>query len=227
MLSRTRVRRGLSVLEVDAQGELQAVELEGQIALARCPRCRRRIRVLPCDVLPYKHYSVSVIAQLAAAYTDGWQDSLRTVAWGLLGERTPAHTTLHGWTEGLGAHGLGLPTGEFRGLAAGWPFSRVFAEAEARVAAVRRVWEAPVWVDERRYRSEGRRERLAAAAQMLALAHTVTGQLGPEALAHWRALTLRWSGSFGLRFPSALLCTGIEQVAEPDRRQSRARSPPR
>jgi len=170
---------------------------------------------------------VSVIAQLAAAYTDGWQDSLRTVAWGLLGERTPAHTTLHGWTEGLGAHGLGLPTGELRGPAAGWPFSRVLAEAEVRVAAVRRVWEAPVWVDERRYRSEGRRERLAAAAQMLALAHTVTGQLGPEALARWRALTLRWSGSFGLRFPSALLCTGIEQVAEPDRRQSRARSPPR
>ena len=71
------------------------------------------------------------------------------------------------------------------------------------------------------------RQQLAAAAQMLALAHTVTGQPGAEAFQRWRALTLRWSGSFGLRFPSALLCTGIEQVAEPDRRQSRARSPPR
>ena len=227
MLSRTRVRRGLSVLEVDAHGEVQAVELEGQIALARCPRCRRRVRVLPCDVLPYKHYSVSVIAQLAAAYTDGWQDSLRTVAWGLLGERTPAHTTLHGWTEGLGAHGLGLPTGAFSGPAAGWPFSRVFAEAEARVPAVRRVWEAPVWVDARRYRSEGRRERLAAVVQVLGLAETVTGQPGAETFQRWRALTLRWSGSCGLRFPSRLLCTGIEQVVEAHRRELRARAPPR
>ncbi len=227
MLSRTRVRRGLSVLETDAVGELHAVEIEAQIALARCRCCERRVRVLPCDVLPYKHYSVSVIAQLAGAYTGGWQDSLRTVAWELLGERTPAHTTLHGWTEGLGAHVLGLPTGAFGGQAGGWPFSRVFAEAEARVAQVRTVWEAAVWVDERRYRSEGRRERLAAVAQVLALADTVTGAPGPEALGAWRALTVRWSGSCGLRFPSRLLCTGIEQVPDPDRRESRARSPPR
>ena len=227
MLSGTRVRRGLSVLEADAVGELQTVELEAQIALAHCRRCGRRVRVLPCDVLPYKHYSVSVIAQLAGAYTHGWQGSLRTVAWGLLGERTPAHTTLHGWTEGLGAHVLGLPTGTFDGRAGGWPFSRVFAEAEARVPAVRTVWEAPVWVDERRYRSDGRRERLAAVAQVLALAHTVTGQFGYEALGAWRALTVRGSGSSGLRFPSRLLCTGIEQLAGPDRRESRARSPPR
>ena len=131
------------------------------------------------------------------------------------------------WTEGLGAHVLGLPTGAFGGQAGGWPFSRVFAEAEARVPQVRTVWEAAVWVDARRYRSEGRRERLAAVAKVLALADTVTGAPGPEALGAWRALTVRWSGSCGLRFPSRLLCTGIEQVAEPDRRESRARSPPR
>ena len=83
VLSRTRVRRGLSVLETDAVGELHAVEIEAQIALARCRRCERRVRVLPCDVLPYKHYSVSVIAQLAGAYTGGWQDSLRVVCCGI------------------------------------------------------------------------------------------------------------------------------------------------
>ncbi len=80
MLSRIRVRRGLSVLEADAVGELQTVELEAQIALARCRRCGGRVRVLPCDVLPYKHYSVTVIAHLAGSYTHGWQHSLRTVA---------------------------------------------------------------------------------------------------------------------------------------------------
>ncbi len=105
------------MLEVDAVEEVHAVEVVARIALARCPRCGRRVRVLPSDVLAYKHYAVSVIAEQAGAYTTrGWVESLRSVAWGLLGERTPSHTTLHGWTEGLGAYGLGafglgLPSG--------------------------------------------------------------------------------------------------------------------
>ncbi len=224
VLSRTRVRRGLSVLEPDEVGEVQAVEVEARIALARCRRCGRRVRVLACDVLAYKHYAVSVIAEQAGAYTSGWQNSLRTVAWGLLGERTPAHTTLHGWTEGLGAHGLGLPAGELGGEAGGWPFSRVLAEAEARCPLARAVWDAPVSVDERRYRSEGRGERLGAATRVLALAQTVTGLATPEALGRWCGLTVCWSGSFGLRFPSRISCTGIEQRSELDRRGSGARS---
>ena len=227
VLSRTRVGRGLSVLEADAVGELHTVEVDAQIALARCARCARRIRVLPSDVLAYKHYAVSVIAEQAGAYTTrGWEASLRSVAWGLLGERTPSHTTLHGWTEGLGAYGLGLPTGEFVGKAGGWPFSRVLAEAAARNGAVGAVWDADVWVDARRYRSEGRRERLAAAARVLALADTVTGLARPAALGRWCGLTVHWTGSFGFRFRSRILCTGIEHSGEMDRRASRIRSPP-
>ncbi len=227
VLTRTRVGRGLSLLETDAVGELHAVEVGAQIALARCRRCRCRVRVLPCDVLPYKHYAVSVIAQLLAGYSHGWWHSLRGVAWGLLGERTPAHTTLHGWSEGLGAHALGLPAGEFGGREGGWPFSGVLAETEARVPALRALWDAPVWVDARRYRSEPRRERLAAVARVLALADTVTGRPRHEALETWRGLTVRWSGSSGLRFPSRLWFTGIEHVDEPDRRGLRARAPPK
>ena len=38
---------------------------------------------------------------------------MRQVAWvQLYGERTPEHTTLHGWTEGLGAWWLGRTIGE-------------------------------------------------------------------------------------------------------------------
>ena len=227
VLSRTRVGRGLSVLERDTVGELHTVEVDAQIALARCACCARRIRVLPSDVLAYKHYAVSVIAEQAGAYTTrGWEASLRSVAWGLLGERTPSHTTLHGWTEGLGAYGLGLPTGEFVGQAGGWPFSRVLAEAAARNGAVGAVWDADVWVDARRYRSEGRRERLAAAARVLALADTVTGLARPAALGRWCGLTVHWTGSFGFRFRSRILCTGIERLDPSDRRASPIRAPP-
>ena len=70
------------MLERDALGEAHASEVRALIALARCPRCRGRFRVLPCDVLPYKHYSVSVIVHLVGSYTaPGWGVSLREVAW--------------------------------------------------------------------------------------------------------------------------------------------------
>jgi hypothetical protein len=184
--------------------------------------------VLPCDVLPYKHYAVTVIAAAAGAYTTpGWSESLRSAVWALLGERTPAHTTLHAWTEGLGAHALGLPAGEFAAPAGGWPFARVLGEAEARVPEVGAVWAGAVWIDPRRYRSDARRERLGAAARVLALAETLSTVPPPDALAAWRGLIVRWSDSFGLRFPTGLWCTGIEHVGPSDRRASRARAPPR
>lgn len=186
------------------------------------------MRVLPCDVLPYKHYSLAVIALLAGTYAQpSWAQSLRAVAWELLGERTPAHTTLHGWSEGLGAHALELPAGMFDGARSGWPFARVLAEAAARYPAAQELWITPVWVDPRRYRSEGRCERLAAVARLMALAPTVSETAMPHALGAWCALTVRWSGSFGLRFPSTRWCTAIEHRSRQNRRGSRARAPPR
>jgi hypothetical protein len=201
------------LLERDAAGELQSVEVEAVIALARCPRCGTRPRVLPYDVLPHKRYGLAVIAEQVGSYAT-WRQSLREVAWGLLGERTPSHTTLHGWTEGLGAQALGLPGGE----AGGAPFSRFVAEAQARVGGVRSVLEAEFWVDERRYRSEARRERLAGVARVITVAGVVTGLPAPASLAECRRLALVWSASCVLVFPSRFSCTAIEQGSRPDRR---------
>ena len=128
------------------------------------------------------------------------------MAWDLLGERTPSHTTLHGWTEGLGAHVLGLPGGE----AGGVPFSRFVIEAQARVVALAQVVQAPFWVDERRYRSEARRERLAGVAMLFAVARLVTDTPMRAALAQCRRLALVWSNSCVLLFPSRFSCTAIE-----------------
>lgn len=215
-LSTSRVSRGVVLLERDAFGELHTVEVEADIALARCPRCGTRARVLPCDVLARKRYSLGVIAEEIATYTQ-WMSSLRSVAWGMLGERTPTHSTLHGWTEGLGAHVLGLPGGE----AGGWPLSRFVAEAEARVAELGAVLEAPFWVDERRYRCEARRERLSAVARVIAVAKTVTGLPAPACLVGCRRLAVAWSSSCVLVFPSRFSCTAIEHSSGPDRRASR------
>lgn len=215
VLSASTVSRGVSLLERDAMGELHTVEVEAQIALARCRRCGTRPRVLPCDVLARKHYALSVMSEQMAAYTR-WTQGLRGVAWNLLGERTPSHTTLHGWTEGLGAHALGLPGGE----AGGSPFSRFLAEAQARIPEVRAVWEAEAWVDERRYRSQPRRERLSALARVMGVAQKLTTVPAPKRLGECRGLALGWSGLSALEFPSRLLCTAIEHGRGGDRRGS-------
>jgi hypothetical protein len=212
VLSSSTVSRGVVLLERDEVGERYTVEVDADIALARCSRCGTRPRVLPYDVLPRRRYSLAVVSDQVTTYAKGCS-SLRAVVWSLLGERTPSHTTLHGWTEGLGAHALGLPGGE----AGGWPFSRFLAEAEARVPAVRAVWEAEAWVDERRYRSPERRERLSAVARVMAVAQTLTGHRAPDSLAECRRLTLGWSGSCGLGFPSRFSCTAIEQRYRRDR----------
>ena len=204
-MTRSTVSRGLILLEPDAAGELCAVPVRAQIALARCARCGARPRVLPCDVLAYKRYSLAVMSEELASYAKGGA-SLREVAWSLLGERTPCHATLHGWSEGLGAHALGRPGGE----AGGAPFSRFLAEAQARMPWLRACFEADYEVDERRYRSEARRERLAPLAMVLALSGALSAGPPALALAHARRLTLAWSGSCVLVFPSRLSCTAIE-----------------
>ncbi len=216
MLSGATVFRGLVLLERDEAGERVAEEVRARIALARCRCCGARWRVLPCDVIPRKQYSLAVMAEQMARYAEGGS-SLREVAWNLLGDRVPSHTTLHGWTEGLGAHVLGLPAGEAGGL----PFSRVLAEAEVRVPPVRPVWEAPYRVDRRRYRSEPRRERLTAVARFNALTRTITGREAPCGWVECRALITGWAGSCVWAFPSRLASTAIEHAGGADRRSWR------
>jgi len=77
-----------------------------EVALARCRTCRKRFRVLPSDVLPWKRYGLAVIAELCKA--DAVEDqSLRDAVWKAFIGQTPAHVTLHAWTEWLGAFVLG------------------------------------------------------------------------------------------------------------------------
>lgn len=206
------------LVEQDEYGEWRMVLVHGKFALARCLRCNRRVRVLPSDVLPRKTYSVGAIEHLVAQYAAGGS-SLRSVAWGALGERTPAHTTLHAWSEGLGAHALGLEAGEVRG---GSPVSRLLAETQSRVPAIARISTHDYAVDPRRYRSPERRERLSANRRILAIAQVATELSSPFACARWRELALRWSNTCALVFRSGILSTAIEHGARAARGRSRA-----
>ena len=207
------------LLERDTSGVLEMVAVVAVVAICRCGRCKARFRVLPSDVLPRKTYGLAVIEHEVSKYAQG-QLSLRQVAWGQLGNRNPAHTTLHGWTEGLGAHALGRPGGE----AGGAPMSRFEAEAESHVPETTAAMRVDVQPDPRRHRSEPRRDRLVAVIRTMAMVTAVAGVPHPHASAECRRLTLGWSHSSVLVFPSRLSRTAFEHR---DRSESpRSRSSP-
>lgn len=219
-LTRSTARRRLVLLEPDDSGELQMVLVSAEVALARCRRCKTRRRVLPCDALPYKTYSLDVIEHEVSIYSRGDQ-SLRRVAWRQLGEPTPTHTTLHGWTEGLGAHALGRPGG----MLGGAPLSRLIAEAKPRLPAVAAVLREPRSPDPRRYRSDPRRDRLVAVLLVMALVITVTSKGHPHAMAACRRLMLTWTSLSALEFRSRLSSTSFEHRDRSEAARSRSPAP--
>jgi hypothetical protein len=196
----------------DAHGELHLDRKQLSVAMAVCRACRRRFRVLPSDVLPHKRYALAVIARLVHAHTLGDQ-SLRMAAWTTHLGTTPAHSTLHAWTEGLGAHVLGRPFGSQPGAS---PFQVVLGQTSARWSslALARLPQPPI--DPQRHRSEDRRERLVAGAGLLQLALTVAKATTPstsepatttDALCAWRRLAVE----FGVLAPFAFQ-TGIRRT---------------
>jgi hypothetical protein len=221
VLTKQRVERGIIVLEPDGYGELTAVEESGWIALARCPACRRMLRVLPCDVLAGKQFSLPLIEHAARQYSRG-KRSLRQVVGSMLGDRTPDHSTLRGWTEGLGAFASGRPASQLSGDA---PVSRLLTESASRLPQVTAISQAPHDVDPRRHRSLARGERLAAMAMLLAVATVVTGLASSQSLTVWRQMALAWPQVCDLAFRSSIRATPIPHVDPAPRRRSASAGP--
>jgi hypothetical protein len=209
MLTKSRVRRGLVVLEVDEYGVAQTRRVEAEFALARCRSCGRRSRVLPSDVLPHKTYGLAVIEHVVAQYAT-WKHSLRTVAWSLPGEHALAYSTLHAWTEGLGAYALGRSIGEVAGAD---PFAAVLRETKTRCPEVGEIARKEGSVDPRRYRSEPRRERLEVLPSCLEVARQVDdGSLAGGPLCAWRRRALGFSLSSPFSFRTGLSRTAFERI---------------
>ncbi len=206
-LSTTVVVRALIVLQRDRHGELRTVELTIRVALARCSSCKGRWRVLPSDVLPHKLYGLCVIEVECTAYSRGGE-SLRDVAWSLRsGERTPAHTTLHAWTEGMGSWALGFEPGRVPGTE---PVGALLAETRRRwPGEVETILSQRAPIDPRRYRSEERRERLVAVTHLLAIAAAIAEPDDDRPLCSWFGLAQ--APVFGLLLPASfrtgLSCT--------------------
>ena len=142
------------VLVRDGDGERIATKKTLAIALVACT-CGKRVRMLPSDVLPLKHYGLAIVAELCQAHVVEDQSLRDGVLKKFIGQ-TPAHATLHAWTEGLGAFALGRQGSTHAGAA---PFSAILAETTKRwpLIATEAATTPPINPD--RYRSEERRER--------------------------------------------------------------------
>ncbi len=171
----------------------RVIRFRAMIAVAVCSSCRSRIRVLPADIPPRKPYSLSVIERCCENYSTG--ASLRRAV-RTLGAVHPSHTTLHAWTQGLGAHVYGCQIGDVPGSE---PICAVFAETEARVPALDTAIrdETNATHGRQRARSDASRERQYAVATLLELARTL-GEIRPDSPTHtsslteWRTLALTW-----------------------------------
>jgi hypothetical protein len=195
-------------LEKDDYGIDTVVEAKVKIVLVKCPMCRSRYRLLPSDILPYKHYTLPVIELSVSHYNRG-DLSLRQVVWDqLYGERTPQHTTLHGWTEGLGAWWQGRTMGE---VAFAVPATRVLAELEIRFPQMKSLHSIPVWINPERYRSPGRRQRLEA-CQRFEIISTMLEVKNAWKFVELNRLIIGWGNSLGLGFRTGICCTAIEHI---------------
>jgi len=238
VLSKTIVLRWIVLLERDAFGEWSTVRLRAEIALGYCEHCKARPRLLPCDVLPHKQYTLPVIEFALLLYRRG-DLSLRVAVAQILGTRTPVHTSLHAWSEGLGAFALGIAIGELRGAI---PASALFVETERHFPTVEQERQLRPLIPPVRYRSPERKERLDATFAFVACSIIVAATVTPPgALTEWSRLLLGWvqATTCPLGFRSGLLCTGFEQATtsfspssgydEPEEKKrcpDRSRSPP-
>jgi hypothetical protein len=170
--------------------------------------CKSRYRLLPSDIVPHKLYTLPVIELSVSLYNRG-DLSLRQAVWDqLYGERTPGHTTLHAWTEGLGGWWLGRPMGE---VAFGVPATRIQAELQIRNPQMSSLHSKPVWINPQRYRSQGRRERLEA-CRRFEIVGTMIASENPWNFVELNGLIVSWGNWFGLGFKTGICCTASEHI---------------
>ena len=196
------------MLEKDDYDIDTVVKATVKIVLVRCPMCKSRYRLLPADILAHKLYTLPVIELSVSLYNRG-DLSLRQVVWDqLYGERTPEHTTLHGWSEGLGAWWQGRTIGE---VAFSLPATRIQAELEMRFSQVKSLHSIPVWINPQRYRSQGRCERLWA-CKRFEIIGTILEAKNTRKWCGLNRLIVSWGNWFGLGFKTGIGCMASEHI---------------
>lgn len=184
-----------------------------QYPIARCTECKRRFRVLSCEVLPYKTYSLPIIETACGVYTQTARGLRKSVSC-FTGIR-PDYTTLHGWLGGLGDCALDRNAHkEYRGHEI-HPFSSVIAETSKKLNPMlfetwRKIYLIPEW----KFKSTFRKDHLQACARLLQTASF----LFPDShfpLHSWYAWSLNHCDVSSWLFFSVCGCTAFQLIRPP------------
>jgi len=177
------------------------------VPLCCCEVCRRRWRVLPIEIAPFKHFTRGVIETACTAYSDAQLPGItlrRSVGW--LGPGHPHYSTLHGWIGGLGERALGLLDKDET-----LPVSALIAETGAHQdRELPRLWAEPFPVAPEKYRSEKRAEQLEGCARLFATA----AYIFPKASHPFCAWEKELQACFHVAawvFPARISCTAFQQ----------------
>lgn len=186
---------------------------ETPVPMCRCEVCKKRFRVLPTEILPYKSYTRQVIETTCSTYVAASRptESLqKTVA--RLGKMHPHPSALHGWLGGLGARALG----RFDRHAVGPPVAALITESAKCIrGAELSLWMQPQSVSKCKYRSQRRLEQLEACARLFETAR----RLFPTSPYAWLAWEVWLQTRFHVTawgFPARFRGTAIQE-ADPRR----------
>jgi len=210
VLTASRVPRGVKVSALDQGGSIDITKIDAEIAIARCAACSARTRVLPADILPRKTYSLPTIEHCCAMHSSG--TSLRRTVH-LLGAARPSHATLHGWTQGLGAHVSGYELGDTPGTET---IGAVLSETWRRHPELRAWWDAKTTIRSDQFRSDPSRERLTSVARLFQQAALLAPSSGAPTMTAWRARSLGWGLSLPFGFRTAVSYTAIDHPLSPE-----------
>lgn len=100
---------GSQDLQITKKRRLRTLKIRGRgislcIALARCEECGRFERVLPCDVLPGKQFSIETMLSAVVDFLEPKRDSLRAIAKSV----GASAMSIRNWCVGLGKRWLDL-----------------------------------------------------------------------------------------------------------------------
>jgi len=192
-----------------------------KIPLVICHGCKGRFRVLPEEILPYKHFSLPAIEDICRGYVQPDPDDpgLRKYVDCISGVH-PHSSTVHRWTEGLGERVLDRfqPGSQKVSSSKLWlPSSALVSESAKRInpGALdrwRQSHEIPSW----KYHSSRRHDQLQACARLFDVAgFFFPNELHP--LTAWQGEIIEYFNVAGWWFPTGYNCTGLQHAkAIPD-----------
>ncbi len=186
------VKRGAVLL--DATGAHYKKHLS--IPLAGCPTCKKTLRVLPLDILPYKTYGISIIQLSLQSYVFHISEGLRATTATIKTKfvYAPHPSTLWRWSKSFGEKVLSRESQIVNYYYP--PCSAILAQTTRKCAInaadifIDLSAAAQLYITGFKYHSERRLDQLIAVVRILLVAREIFGNTASSTLLAWNEMLL-------------------------------------